>query len=81
MIWVGNIPEYVYNLCSAVGAPRRVFFWPKTAFPKILDMVIFSKNEFSSKTPFLDHLFQEISHKSGSYGPYGPFRFSVKSEF
>ena len=82
MIWVGNIPEYVYNLCFAVGAPRKgFFFWPKIAFPKILDMAIFQKNEFSSKTRFLGHLFGEISHKSGSYGPYGPFRFSVKSEF
>ena len=41
----------------------------------------FSKNEFSSKTRFLGHLFGEMSHKSCSYGPYGPFRFSEKSEF
>ena len=39
----------------------------------------FSKNEFSSKTRFLGHLFELISHKSGSYGPYGPFRFSEKN--
>ena len=75
------MPEYVYNLCFAVEPPRRVFFWPKSPFPEILDMVIFQKSEFSSKTRFLGHLFGEISHKSGSYGPYGPFRFSVKSEF
>ena len=29
--------------------PAGAFFPPETAFPKILDMVIFSKNEFSSK--------------------------------
>ena len=29
--------------------PAGAFFPPKTAFPNILDMVIFSKNEFSSK--------------------------------
>ena len=57
------------------------FFPPKTAFPKMLGMAIFSKNEFSSKTQFLGHLFREKSHKSYSYGLYGPFRFSVKSEF
>ena len=81
LAWVGNSPGYVYNLCFAVGAPRRFFFWPKTAFPKILDTVIFQKSEFSSKNSILGHLFGEMSHKSSSYGPYGPFRFSVKSEF
>ena len=61
--------------------PAGAFFPPKTAFPKIVDMVIFSKNEFSPKTQLFGHLFREISRKSGSYGPYGPFRFSVQSEF
>ena len=41
----------------------------------------FLKNEFLSKSRFLGHLFELISHKSGSYGPYGPFRFSEKMRF
>ena len=63
------------------GTPQGLFFWPKRAFPKILDMAVFQKSQFWSKTRFLGHLFGEMSHKSCSYGPYGPFRFSVKSEF
>ena len=39
------------------------------------------KSEFSSKTLFLDHFFGEMSHKTCSYAPYGPFRFSANSEF
>ena len=35
------------------GHPAGAFFWPKIAFPKILDMVIFQKSQFSSKTDFL----------------------------
>ena len=63
------------------GHPAGAFFWPKTAFPKIVDVVIFQKSEFSPKTRFLGHLLGEMSYKSCSYGPYGPFRFSVKNEF
>ena len=63
------------------GHPAGAFVWPKSQFPEILDMVIFWKSEFSSKTLFFGHLFGEMSHKIGSYGPYGPFRFSVKMRF
>ena len=61
--------------------PAGAFFWPKSAFLEILGMAIFQKCQFSSKTRCLGHLFGEISHKSCSYGPYGPFWFWVKSEF
>ena len=37
----------------------------------------FSKNELSSKTRFLCHWFELISHKSGSHGPYRQLWFSV----
>ena len=63
------------------GHPAGFFFWPKSPFPEILDMVIFQKSEFWSKTRFLGQLFGDMSHKSCSYGPYGPFRFSLKSQF
>ena len=59
--------------------PAGAFFLPKTVFPEMLDMATLKKTQFSSKTPFLGHSFGEISQKSGSYGPYGPFRFLVKN--
>ena len=37
--------------------------------------------QFSSIHPFLGHVFELIPLKRCSYGPYEPFRFSVKSEF
>ena len=62
------------------GHPAGAFFWPKGPFSEKLDMAIFQKMSFLSKTLFLGHQFELISHKSGSYGPYGPFRFSEKNE-
>ena len=45
-----------------------------------MDLEIYdSKNEFSSQAQGLGHLFGEISHECGSYGPYGPFWFSTKN--
>ena len=35
--------------------------------------------QFSSKTHFLDHNFQDPSCRICSYGPHGPFWFSVKN--
>ena len=71
---------FTYNLVrvGSVEPSLQGLFLPKTTFPKTLDMAIFQKSEFSRKTPFLGHLFGEISHKSCSYGLYGPFRFSMK---
>ena len=60
--------------------PRRGFFLAKKFIFRNFGHGHFSKNEFSSKTRFLGHLFELISRKSGSYGPYGPFRFSEKNE-
>ena len=34
------------------GHPAGAFFWPKTAFPKILDMAIFQKGIFRQKLDF-----------------------------
>ena len=36
------------------------------------------KFQFSSKTHFFNHKFQDPSCRICSYGPYGPFWFSVK---
>ena len=74
-IWVGNIPGCVYNICFAVKPPGRGFF-EKTILAKNVHFWNFGRGHFSKKKKslrrkldFLGHLFEEISHKSGSYGP------------
>ena len=64
----------VFKTCDLLWThPAGAFFRLKTAFSKKINMVSFQHSEFSSKTQFLGHSFGEISHKSSSYGPYGPF--------
>ena len=56
-----------------------------TQFSSILDLKLifhFFENlnfQFSSKSHFLDHIFQDPSCRICSYGPHGPFWFSVKN--
>ena len=71
--------EYGYNLCFAVEPPRR-FFSSGQKNPNFWTLPFFKKVSFRRKLDFLGYLFGEISHKSCSYGPYGPFRFSEKHE-
>ena len=79
-IWVWSVPGCVENLCFAIGAPRRGFFFgQKLHFPKGWTWSFFNK-EFSSKTRVLGHLVGEISRKSNSYGPYRPLQLSVTNQ-
>ena len=61
------------------GTTPQAFF-SQNSISKKIRHGHFSKNKFSSKTRSLGHQFELISHKSCSYGPYGPFRFSEKHE-
>ena len=55
------------------GQPAGAFFSAKNIISRNFGHGHFSKNEFASKTSLLGRLFGEMSHKSDSYGPYGPF--------
>ena len=60
-----------------LGTVSKVWFWsPKVIF-EFLGTLIF---QFSSKTRFLGQYFEDLSCRICSYGPYGPFRFSVKND-
>ena len=80
-IWLGNIPEYAWNMCSAVGAPRSFLLLPKTYFWNVEHGDEQQKTMFCRAVVLGGHLVGDISHKSCSCGPYGPFRFSVNSWF
>ena len=56
IIWVGNIPEYVYNHCFAVGAPRRGFFLAKKPISRNFGHGHFSKKSVLVKNSIFGSL-------------------------
>ena len=62
------------------GMPQALFPPKKYTFPEFWTLPFFN-NEFFVNNSFVSSWFGEISFKTCSYGPYGPFQFSVKNWF
>ena len=67
-----NIFQYHFGLRTTLKSPSLDLNPEFSIFRPL------QKNQFSSITPFLDHIFSIPYCRKGSYGPYGPFWFSVK---
>ena len=79
--WVGMTPErsrILLKVILVLETASKVDFGPQSRFFSFFKTFIF---QFSSKTHFLNHKFQDLSCRICSYGPYGPFWFSVKKWF
>ena len=61
--------------------PQGFFSVKHNIFRQKTNISFFRNKYILSKTRFLGNLFGERSHNSCLYGPYEPFRCSVKSEF
>ena len=77
--WVGMTAEWsrIYlEIMSVLETASKVNFRPQHWF----FIFVFENLDFqcSSKTHFLSHKFQDPSCRICSYGPHGPFWFSVK---
>ena len=67
IILVGNIPEYGYGLCFAVGAPRRFFFLDKkcisrnseVSFREKLNFWVRNLERFLIKVVHMDRTLQQ----------------------